>query len=285
MRTTMIVVMMALASSTGMERPTLTGQVHTVTVMRGDTLRSLGSRFGVDPATIARDNNRALDRLLQIGETLRIDNRHIVPAFPDGVSLVVNVPQRMLFAVTDRGVAAYPTGVGRVSWPTPLGAFSIVSREANPTWDVPQSIRDEARRAGRSLPRRVPPGPANPLGAFWLGTSLDGVGIHGTNAPTSTYQHVTHGCIRLHPDDIAALFESVQVGAKGAVLYEPLLVAVAGGEVFLEAHRDVYKRGPRDEMAFVRLRTQELGVYDRVDWTIAARVLEQREGTARAISR
>jgi L,D-transpeptidase ErfK/SrfK len=155
----------------------------------------------------------------------------------------------------------------------------------NPTWDVPASIRAEARRAGRSLPLKVPPGPNNPLGAYWLGLSSGGVGIHGTNAPTSVYQVTTHGCIRLHPADIAALFSHVQVGTEGLSVYQPVLVGVDGDHVFVEVHRDAYRRGPQDPLEFVRARTRELGVFERVDWDLAAAVIRQRDGVARAVTR
>ena len=262
----------------------LTGEIGSVTVERGDTLRSLGSRFGVDARTLAADNGLSLDKPLPVGMTLRIDNRHVMVPFAPDTSIVINVPQRMLFVAAEGGVVAYPVAVGRADWQTPLGEFSILSKETNPTWDVPESIREEARRAGRSLPLKVPPGPDNPLGAYWLGLSLGSLGIHGTNAPRSIYQVVTHGCIRLHPDDIAALFPQVQVGTTGVLVYLPVLVAMDGDDVFLEVHRDVYGRGPRDVLEFVRLRAHELGVFDRIDWNVAGEVIRQRAGVARRIS-
>ena len=283
MRTALIAIAIVLAPAAAAAQP-LTGDVHAVVVARGDTLRALGSRFGVDPATIARDNGRPLDAPLRVGETLSIDNRHIVPALPPGATVVVNVPQRMLFATASSGVTAYPVAVGRRDWRTPLGEFSIAAKEANPTWDVPESIREEARRAGRSLPLTVPPGPGNPLGAYWLGLSIGGIGVHGTNAPTSIYQVITHGCVRLHPDDIASLFGQVTVGAKGVLLYEPALLAVVGEDVFVEAHRDIYGRGPADALAFLKARAQQLNVLDRVNWDLAADAVRQRAGVARVVS-
>ena len=285
MRTGMITLAIALGWATALCAEPLTGGLHTVVVAGGDTLRSLAARVGVDPSTIASDNGLDVDARLRVQTVLRIDNRHIVPTVTPETSIVVNVPQRMLFAMTGTGTASYPVAVGRADWPTPLGEFSIVSKEENPTWDVPESIREEARRAGRSLPLKVPPGPSNPLGAYWLGLSIGSVGIHGTNAPTSVYQRVTHGCIRLHPEDIAALFPQVYVGTKGKVIYEPVLVAVDGDEVFVEAHRDVYGLGPRDALEFVRLRTRELDVFERVDWSLAADVILRRAGIARAVTR
>lgn len=284
MRTVLIALALAVAPAALAAQP-LAGDVHTVVVARGDTLRALGSRFGVDPATIARDNGRALDAVLHVGETLAIDNRHIMPPFLRNGTIAVNVPQRMLFVMTNVGVTAYPVAIGRRDWPTPLGEFSIASKEVNPTWDVPESIRAEARRAGRSLPLTVPPGPNNPLGAYWLGLSVGGVGIHGTNAPSSIYQVITHGCVRLHPDDIAALFDQVQVGTRGELRYQPLLVAIHGSDVFVEAHRDIYRREPADALGFVRERAYQLGVVERIDWNRAAAVIRERAGIARSVAR
>ena len=281
----MMALAIACAMAVAVYGQSLTGQQQTVTVARGHTLRSLGSRFGIDPATIARDNGRAVDAPLAIGETLRLDNRHIVPAFPPDTTVLVNVPQRMLFLSGDAGVTAFPVAVGRRTWPTPVGGFSIASKETNPTWDVPESIREEARQAGRSLPLKVPPGPNNPLGAYWLGLSIGSLGIHGTNAPTSIYDAITHGCIRLRASDIEALFRQVEVGARGTLIYEPVLVAVEGRQMFVEAHRDVYGRGPGDPLEFVKARTRALGVYEQVDWGVAAQVLQERAGIARPVTR
>lgn len=285
MRTVLWVLALTVGLATSLAGQSLSGQVQTVVVGRGDTLRSLGSRFGVDPATIARDNERAIDATLHVGDTLRIDNRHVVPAVGRGISIVVNVPQRMVFLTSAAEVAAYPAAVGRADWPTPLGTFVIASKEVNPTWDVPASIREEARRAGRTLPLRVPPGPANPLGAYWLGLSVGSIGIHGTNAPASVYQVVTHGCIRLHAADIAAVFRRVEVGSDGLLLYQPVLVGVDGDDVFVEAHRDVYRRGPPDSLEFVRTRAMELGVSEQVDWELAAEVIRRRAGIAQVVTR
>jgi L,D-transpeptidase ErfK/SrfK len=285
MRAVVFAVAIGFGSMIPLHAESLVGQVQTVTIARGDSLRALGARFGVDAATIARDNGLSLEVPLPVGIALRIDNRHIAPLFPPNVTVLVNVPQRMVFAVSDGGAAAYPIAVGRASWPTPLGEFSIVTKETNPTWDVPESIREEARQAGRSLPPKVPPGPNNPLGAYWLGLSIGSIGIHGTNAPTSVYRAVTHGCIRLQASNIEQLFEMVQVGTRGELVYRPLLILVEGDEVFLEVHRDIYRRGPHDPLAFVKARAAELGVTNRVDWETAASVIHERAGVARSIAR
>ena len=131
----------------------------------------------------------------------------------------------------------------------------------------------------------MPPGPDNPLGAYWIGLSVGSVGLHGTNAPSSVYQAVTHGCIRLQASNIEQLFGLVQLGTRGELVYEPLLMLVERDEVFLEVHRDVYRRGPHDPLAMAKTKAGELGVTDRVDWDAAARVIHERAGVARGITR
>ena len=262
---------------------TMTGLVTPHVVAPGETWSSLSARHGVDVRTLAVDNGMSVSTVLKAGRELRIDNRHIVPAGDSNAAIVINVPQRMLF-FRDLAAAGLPVALGRPSWPTPTGEFRIAIREENPTWDVPASILAEARRAGRSHPTRVPPGPHNPLGAFWLGLDSGGIGIHGTNAPGSIYRFASHGCIRLHPDDVAWLFPRVEVGAVVAFVYQPVLLAQVGDRVFLEVHPDVYKR-----QAPTLVRVRELaatqGVTDRIDWAAAARVLHAQHGVARDVTR
>ena len=174
-------------------RPPLVGAEWVHTVVAGESWTTIGAREGITPAVLAARNERTLKSQLRTGDIIVIDNRHIVPdvvfaSGSSGTGLVVNIPQRLLFLFADgRLQARYPIAAGGHDWQTPVGAFAIVLKEENPTWDVPASIQDEMRRAGKRVLTRVPPGPSNPLGKYWLGLSLDSVGIHGTNAPLSIY--------------------------------------------------------------------------------------------------
>ena len=90
----------------------------------------------------------------------------------------------------------------------------------------------------------VPPGANNPLGKYWLGLSMPGIGIHGTTSPKSIYHFQSHGCIRLHPEDAERLFHMVEEGEAGIIIYQPiLLLHTPQGQVFIESHRDIYKKG------------------------------------------
>jgi L,D-transpeptidase ErfK/SrfK len=289
MRLTMAAVCLFLVAVTGevtaQTSPRIVGEVRDISVVANDTLRSIGSRFGVDPVTLATDNGLTPAARLAVGQRIHVDNRHIVPIEVRPGVVVVNVPQRMLFFETGGEVSGVPVAVGRRSWPTPLGAFTVVLKETDPTWDVPASIQEEARRAGRSLPEHVPPGPDNPLGKYWLGLSVGSVGIHGTNAPSSIYQAVTHGCIRVHPDDIARLFPLVPNGAPGELIYAPVLLAQIGDDIYLEAHPDIYRRAPSETLASLRSTALSVGFEHRIDWLAVEAVLQRRAGGARVVTR
>jgi L,D-transpeptidase ErfK/SrfK len=205
----------------------LVGGVFEHTVRRGESLTQIGTRHGVDPRVLARENGLDWNALIHPGQRLKVDNRHIVPE-PVLEGIVINLPQRMLFLFRGgRLVAHYPVGLGRPDWPTPVGRYRIREKVVDKTWIVPPSIQAEMAAKGLPVRERVPPGPDNPLGRHWLGLSPGAWGIHATIAPASIYHFQSHGCIRLHPDDAADLFGRVAVGEAVALIYQPLLLARA----------------------------------------------------------
>jgi L,D-transpeptidase ErfK/SrfK len=228
--------------------PVITGGVQDYQIAQGDSLVSIAARFGVDANVLARDNALRVNARIHPGDRLIVDNRHIAPV-PRPRAIVLNVPQRMLFVFDEgRPVKAFPVAVGRLDWRTPLGTFEIAVKEIDPVWDVPVSIQGEMAKKGQPILTKVAPGPANPLGNRWLGLTASGVGIHGTNQPTSIYRFTTHGCIRVHPDDMMELFELAEVGMPVVIEYEPVLLArLEDGTTLLEVHRDIYRKaGPLD---------------------------------------
>ena len=120
--------------------------------------------------------------------------------------IIVSIPDRKL-AVMEAGrvLRVFPTAVGAPKSPSPAGAFKIVDRIPDPTWYTRGRI--------------VPPGKGNPLGTRWLGLSVKGYGIHGTNNPASIGHNASHGCIRMRNHDVEQLFEMVSVG-DAAELYD-----------------------------------------------------------------
>ena len=263
---------------------TITGGTIEHVVQPGEHLGLISARYGVSWRLLAQDNHLTDTDLLQPGQVVAVDSRHIVPpALADGI--VINLPQRMLFHFVGGALrAAYPVGLGRPSWATPGGSFTVVDLQQDKTWYVPQSIQEEMRREGKLVLTEVPPGPNNPLGRHWIGLTLPAIGIHGTIAPSSVYSFRSHGCIRLHPDDVADLFARVNIGTTGEMIYYPLLLAqLPDGRVFAEIHPDIYRRGVQAEAAFAQLISGR-GLTYAIDPGKLAAAIRARDGIARDVT-
>lgn len=259
------------------------GEIRRVVVSPGDRLISLSARHGVHWETLAERNRIADPDRIRAGRELEIDTRRIVPAaLEDGI--VVNIPEATLY-VFETGVltARYPVGLGRPRWPTPAGSFTVLFGQRDPTWHVPRSIQEEMAREGRVVTQKVPPGPDNPLGQYWIQLSLWGYGIHGTPFPSSIGQFLSHGCIRVGDTGIADLFRRVRRGTRVESVYLPVKLAVIpNGEVWAEAHPDVYGRGAPGE-AEVLAELERAGVIQRVDLEALRGVLRSRLGLAEKV--
>jgi lipoprotein-anchoring transpeptidase ErfK/SrfK len=133
--------------------------------------------------------------------------------------IVVSIPDRKLAVMEDdRVVKVYQTAVGAPKSPSPTGSFEIVNHLTDPTWYTKGKI--------------VGPGPANPLGTRWIGLSVRGYGIHGTNVPSSIGRNASHGCIRMRNRDVEELFEMIAVGDKVELIGERTaeIARIFGGE-------------------------------------------------------
>jgi L,D-transpeptidase ErfK/SrfK len=145
-------------------------------------------------------------------------------------------------------------------------------------------VRKEHAEAGDPLPPKVGPGPDNPLGAYAMrlaagnGTYL----IHGTNNPIAVGLAVTHGCIRMYPDDVAQLFPLIPVGTAVRLINVPVKVAWVDGELLLEAHPPVDAQGQSFEPnidEFSDLLKAAVGdTTVAIHWDYAREVLQKADG-------
>jgi len=256
----------------------LVGGEFKYTVQPGDTLTAIGARFGMDPVALGEKNGIGYRDTLKYGKVLRVDNRHIVPMeIKQGV--LINLPQRMLYLFQQGKLAAhYPVGVGLASLPTPTGGYKIASRVENPVWYVPKDIQDELRAEGKSVMTQISPGPDNPLGRHWIGLDMPGYGIHGTIAPSSVYHFLSHGCVRLHPDDIAELFPRLKTGEAVQIIYEPVMMAAFEGRLFLEVHPDAYMKEAINPTGTAKKIARAHQLEKRVDWKRVAEVVRYNRG-------
>jgi hypothetical protein len=164
---------------------------------------------------------------------------------------VVNLPEHRLyyFPKPRKGekpvVITYPVSIGKMDWSTPLGQTQVISKQKHPSWYPPESVRKEHIANGDPLPKVVPAGPDNPLGDYAMRLAVGGGSymLHGTNNPMAVGMAITHGCIRMYPEDVAALFPLVPVGTKVWLINDPVKVAYVDGELLLEAHPPVDSEG------------------------------------------
>jgi L,D-transpeptidase ErfK/SrfK len=226
------------------------GEDSNVTTIYEDTLPDIAHRYSLGYYEIIRANPGVDVWLPGAGKQLTLPGRHILPAVPHE-GIVVNLPEhRLYYFPKPQGhdkpiVITYPVSIGKMDWHTPLGETHVIAKIVHPAWYPPASIRKEHADNGDPLPNVVPPGPDNPLGDFALRLAA-GKGeymIHGTNNPTAVGMAVTHGCIRMYPEDVAALFAIIPVGTKVRLINEPVKVAWVDGRLFLEAHPPVDSEG------------------------------------------
>jgi L,D-transpeptidase ErfK/SrfK len=226
------------------------GEDSNVTTVYEDTLPDIAHRYSLGYYEIIRANPGVDVWLPGAGKHLTLPGRHILPAGPrEGI--VVNLPEHRLYYFPKPRpheppiVITYPVSIGKMDWRTPLGDTHVSDKIVHPVWYPPESIRKEHRQNGDPLPKVVRSGPDNPLGDYALRLAA-GRGqylIHGTNNPVAVGMSVTHGCVRMYPEDVAALFALIPIGTKVRLVNEPVKVAWVEGRLFLEAHPPVNEEG------------------------------------------
>jgi L,D-transpeptidase ErfK/SrfK len=270
-------------------KPEVFGVDEYVEATYEDTLVDIARRYSLGYEEITRVNPGIDPWLPGKGTKVLIPGRRILPPGPrEGI--VVNLPEHRLyyFPKPKKGqkpqVITYPVSIGKMDWQTPIGESKIISKQKNPAWHPPEAVRKEHAERGDPLPAVVKAGPDNPLGnyAMRLNITPGAYLIHGTNNPLAVGMAVTHGCIRMYPEDIEALFPLVPVNTKVWLINEPVKVAFVDGELLLEAHPPVDAEGQVYEPnvpVFSQLLDKALGeTTAAVHWDYALEVLQAARG-------
>ncbi|WP_456406195.1 L,D-transpeptidase family protein [Thiolapillus sp.] len=267
----------------------LIGSGYWVTVQENETLLDIARRHDIGQEEILLANP-GVDRWLPTpGSRVFIPARYVLPA-AERKGLILNLPEmRLYYFVSPEEVATYPVSIGRMDWKTPLGKARIVRKQKSPSWYPPESVKKEAAASGETVPDVVPPGPDNPLGAYALRLNLPGYLIHGTNKPYGVGMRVTHGCVRLLPEDIEELFHKVRVNTQVQIVNQPVKVGWLDGVLYLEVHPPVEEHlEAREDMLRYALEViyQELEKHPAI--LIGANVkkaIEEQNGVPLVISR
>lgn len=217
------------------------GAVATVTARHEDTLIDIARRHGLGYEDIVRANPEVNVWVPGEGTEVVLPTRFVLPGGPrEGIVLNLAEYRLYYFPEPEPGepafVMTYPISIGRMDWETPLGTTRVISKVVDPSWYPPQSVRDEHAADGRPLPRIVPPGPDNPLGKYAMRLDIPGYLIHSTNRPAGVGMRVTHGCVRMFPEDIDYLFGHIGIDTRVRIINEPIKIGWNGDELILEAH-------------------------------------------------
>jgi L,D-transpeptidase ErfK/SrfK len=220
------------------------GSVGSVVARADDTLLDIARRHGLGYEDIVRANPGVDTWLPGEGTTVVLPTRFVLPPGPRR-GVVLNLAEYRMYYYPEAKageppvVMTYPMSIGRMDWETPLGLTRIVSKVTDPAWYPPESVRKEHEEEGRPLPRVVPSGPDNPLGRHAMRLGLPGGAylIHGTNRPAGVGMQVTHGCVRMFPEDIGFLFDQVSINTEVRIINEPVKMGWDGEQLHLEVHR------------------------------------------------
>ncbi len=232
------------------------GSITTVRARYEDTLLDIARRTNMGQDQMQRVNPDVDRWLPGEGTIITVPSHHILPSGPR-TGLVLNLPEMRMYYYPPKKpgqpaqVQTYPMSIGRMDWATPLGVTRIVDKTENPTWTPPESIRREHAAKGDPLPRIVPAGPNNPLGEYKMRLAIPGYLIHGTNKPQGVGMRVSHGCIRMLPEDIEKLFPQIPIGTPVSIVNQPVKAGWYGSKLYIEVHPPL-EEYPNDRAAMVQ---------------------------------
>ena len=242
-------------------------------VQRGESLIEIARRYDVGFNEIAAANPRLDPFVPKAGAVAIVPTSWILPAAAAPGRLVVNLSEMRLYLVSRRGPpVTFPIGVAVEADATPLGVLAVTEKSVEPTWyPTPSILREDP-----TLPVAVPPGPENPLGSHALRLSNRTILIHGTNRPFGVGRRVSHGCIRLYPEDIPLLYALVRIGTPVVIVREPVKLGLRQGRVFMEVHDD--ETLGRDAFTEAVQMLRDRALLDRIDLAKLARTTGARRG-------
>lgn len=262
----------------------MVGTIAAINTRENDALPDIARHFGLGYNDINIANSAVSPWTPAPGSRVLLPSQFILPDSPHkGIAL--NLANMRLFYYPKKQlgkVYTYPVGIGRQGWNTPMGLTSIVAKDANPSWTVPESIHREHAEKGDSLPKVVGAGPDNPLGLYAMRLGIPGYLIHGTNKPYGIGMQISHGCVQLYPEDIEVLFKKATVGMPVRIIHQPYLTAWHQDMLYLEAHEPLPKWA-KDKTRLKKQVVQQLHEVSAkksvtVDWEKVDRILQRADG-------
>jgi L,D-transpeptidase ErfK/SrfK len=270
----------------------LLGQTTSYTVKKHETLFDIARRYDMGIIELEAANPGVSPWNPKAGTSITVTTKHVIPSIThDGI--VVNLSaSRLYYFKGPREVLSFPIASGKSGWETPVAATTVIDKRIHPTWTPPPNIRAENPK----LPPFIPPGPDNPLGDYAMALGVGGIMIHGTNAPASIGKHASHGCIRMYPEDIKALFNAVPLHTPVLLTRTPYVMGWQGRTLYIEVTPRVHPAPPRhtktakakpkvkSDPFLHRAVTQVAGAGTTIDWTAVDEALARGDGIPTAIA-
>jgi L,D-transpeptidase ErfK/SrfK len=273
--------------------PDIIGAMQTTTAHYETTLADLAYLHNLGYIELVAANQDVDPWLPGKGARITLPKRHILPNVEkEGIVINLAEPRLYYFPADQPGtVKTFPIGIGREGLDTPTGQTKITRKRQNPAWRPTK----EAREADPSLPAVVRAGPENPLGAYALDLGWPLYLIHGTNNVWGIGRRVSRGCIRMYPNDIQTLYNTVPSNTPVHVVEQPLKFAWEGDTFYLEAHTTAKQAGQLEKTGSfepdpdldIKQRVQEaLGERTaQLDWEAIRQAIEHRRGVPVAIGK
>ncbi|MEP7312333.1 MAG: L,D-transpeptidase family protein [Pseudomonadota bacterium] len=289
------------------DKDDVVGQVQVTVASKEDTLSDIARRFNIGYEEIVRANPGVDPWIPGAGREIIVPTQFILP---DGTreGVVINIAAMRIYyfpanIVKGKKVArqpgeqqvvyTHPIGIGKIGWSTPEGTTKVVSKQKDPVWHPPASVRKEHAENGDPIPSVVPAGPDNPLGKYKFTLGWPSYLIHGTNKPYGVGLRSSHGCIRLYPEDIEKFFEMIPNGTAVRVVNQPFVFGWHEDQLYLQAYtvleddkRD-WKKSQQKLLSKTlnpRIQKELKARGEQVNWDRVAEVAHDPRGLAVSIS-
>ncbi|MEE9423310.1 MAG: L,D-transpeptidase family protein [Gammaproteobacteria bacterium] len=266
------------------------GKIQVATAHHNDTLPEIARYYDLGYEEIVAANPDVDVWLPGEGTQVVLPTQFMLPDVPrEGLVLNLASMRLFYFPKPEPGkppeVITHPIGIGREGWQTPEGLMKITQKKVKPAWTVPKSVLKERAAAGDPLPPIVASGPDNPLGDFAMRLSDPLYLIHGTNKPYGVGIRISHGCVRLYPEDIERLFPQVPKGTQVRIINQPYVAGLHKGQLYLEVHQPLAEQAKRLGKS---LKPMKIAVTKKatsvVNWDQAKKVTRESKGIPFPIS-
>ena len=266
------------------------GETLEIEAMYEDTLVDLARTYNLGFNQIIQANPTVDKWLPGEGTLVKIPSAYILPNNYLNDGITINLSEFRGYLIQNSKLITFPVGIGRMDWKTPLGLSEIDLKLENPAWYPPKTVRDEYKLEGLILDAIVPPGPNNPLGKLAMRINIPGgYFIHGTNRPDGVGMEISHGCIRLFPEDIKEVFKMSSIGTRVLVVDEPIKLAKSGNKIFLQFHHSKYDSIVNEHYSYLETKvinyvTSNNIDIDSINWIKVKKVFEEKSGLIDQIS-